>query len=570
MGSPLGPQGGVSLCSLGFLLISGVFAVACVNKTGETLPPALMTFPIAIELSLETDEPPDYVFVANSNFALQFNTGTVQSYDLQILNEAIDSTGQFAGEGCVGAGFLNACVEARVSDGIEDRCLDGSETSGCECDPGTEPSCTPCDCDRETDGCDPVPPDRCSVLPPQLEERDQGALLKTVIAPGVLISEAEIGSFADGLGISTQGNRLYIPVRSSASLAYVDVQPTTGLFDCGSGFVERQSCDPQFRTGSSEQANPDPDARVEVPPDPVDVFAGNLAEDFAPPGEESAPAFQGDYILVAHREAEASLYLDQSDPVGEPVGPDTQPRIVAALDGLADEQVTVTYQPGAKKAWISSQLTNQVVRVGVGIGDDPLQSDLFNAGTFFVTGLDRGDNMRDIQFDPRSDSNLAYLLSRSPQSLVVARSNASGSQLEVVDQISVCRGPSRLKLVELPARGTMVLTAFVSCFDQRMVQIVDLDLLQSVTILTNISGSFEFVVDALRSRIYVADFSTSVLRIADLTPTLACLEGSTTGTGGTGGGGGAGGSGGGEETPECSPRLLGLVGLPQPVSEFPR
>ena len=59
-------------------------------------------------------------------------------------------------------------------------------------------------------------------------------------------------------------------------------------------------------------------------------------------------------------------------------------------------------------------------------------------------------------------------------------------------------------------------------------------------------------IDEPRRLMYVADFSTSVLRVADLRPLVACLEGGSTGP------------------EECAPQLLGLVGLPQPVSELPR
>ncbi|MDH3201567.1 MAG: hypothetical protein OEM15_11805 [Myxococcales bacterium] len=561
MGSRFGPQGRARRFSLGFLLMSGLMWGGCINKEGERLPPGLMTFPIAIELSLPPaeDAPPEYVFVANSNFALQFNTGTVQSYDLDVLNGAIDSTGAFVGEGCNGAGFLNICLQRDATTGVLNTCIPpGTQTIDCNCDPDVDEGCAACDCDPESSElrCDPVPPDRCSVIPEQLRLRDRGALLKTVVAPGLLLSEAEIGSFADGLAISSTGERLYIPVRSNANVTFIDVNPE-GLLDCGSGFVPQQSCSEFYRTSSAEQVNPS--APVEMPPDPVDVFAGSLLADFAP--SENDPAFEGDYILVAHREGKASLLFDQERNGVQ------RPRIAASLDELAPEQVTITYQPNAKKAWISSALSNQVVRVGVAIDGDPTQSSLFNAGTLFVTGLDRGDVMRDILFDPRPGRDLAYMVSRSPESLVVARSDSAGDQLNVVDQISVCRGPSRLKLVELPARGGTVLTAFVSCFEQRMVQIIDAELFQGISILTNISGSFEFVVDLARQRIYIADFSISVLRIADLSPVLRCLEVPSTGAGGAGGMGAAGGAGG---TGECSPVLVGLVGLPQPVSERPR
>jgi hypothetical protein len=108
-------------------------------------------------------------------------------------------------------------------------------------------------------------------------------------------------------------------------------------------------------------------------------------------------------------------------------------------------------------------------------------------------------------------------------------------------------------VAEVPARNGTVLLAFVSCFLARSVQVIDTDRLQGITILTNISGAFEFVIDAPRLLMYVADFSTSVLRVADLRPLVRCLESEAS-----------------MPAEECSPRLIGLVGLPQPVSELPR
>jgi hypothetical protein len=136
--------------------------------------------------------------------------------------------------------------------------------------------------------------------------------------------------------------------------------------------------------------------------------------------------------------------------------------------------------------------------------------------------------------------------------LVVARSDVAGGDLNMVGQVPTCRDPSRIQVAEVPARGGTVLLAFVSCFLSRSVQVIDADQLQGITILTNISGAFEFVIDGPRRLMYIADFSTSVLRVADLRPLVACLDGGAAGP------------------EECSPQLLGLVGLPQPVSELPR
>ena len=522
MGSRFGPQSASVRLALGFLLISGTTSTGCVNKTGEPLPPGLMSFPIAIELSPDVDGEgkPRYLYVASSNFGLQYNSGNVQSYDLEKMLEGIL-------QGCVGAGVTSACLDPTYEGNVND--------PACYCDPATDPNCVA------------VPPDRCAVIPASLRFRDQGAALRLVRVEGLIPGEVQIGSFSDGLGIAPDGRRLYLPVRSDANLTYIDVNEE-GQLRCGGEFGEVHTCTASYRSGSEEQENPsDP---LVLPADPVDVYVGSLAEDFAPLGSDDDPVFRGDYILMAHREGFASLFYDQERPGGPP--PQKRPRLVATLGDLAPEQVTITYQPGAQLAWIPSALSNEVIRLGIAIDGDPSQAFLFNAGTLFVTGLDTGGSNRDIVFDPRSDRSFAYIVSRAPQALVVARTRIPGLELNMVDQVSTCQDPSRVQLAEAPARGGSVLLAFVSCFLARQVQIIDADELQNVTVLSNISGAFEFAIDVPRRLLYAADFSTSVLRVADLQPLIDCLEG------------------GSNAPEECSPRLIGLVGLPQPVSELPR
>jgi len=524
MGSRFGPQGVAIGSALGFLLISGTVSTGCINTDGEALPAGLMSFPIAIELSVDPDAVganPKYLYVTSSNFGLQYNSGNVQSYDLDKVVEAIMTD-------CVGAGIKDECLETDFEGDVND--------PSCECDPEIDADCTA------------IPPDRCSVVPAGLQFRDPGAALKLVPVEGLIRGEVEIGSFSDGLGVATDGRRLYVPVRSDANLTFIDVNEE-GQLNCGGGFGTRHTCMDPYRSGSIEQVNPS--VTLDMPADPVDVYVGDLAADFAPPDDPDNLAFRGDYILMAHREGWASLLFDQDRPGGP--APTKRPRLAATIDELAPEQVTITYEPGASRAWIPSAEVAAVVRLGIGIDGDPTQSYLFDAGTLFVSGLDTGSSNRDIRFDPRPGRNLAYIVSRLPEALVVARSNVAGGDLNMLGQIPTCRDPSRLQVAEVPVPGRdTVLLAFVSCFLARSVQVIDTDRFQGITILTNISGAFEFVIDGPRLLMYTADFSTSVLRVADLRPLVACLEG---------------GSDGPEE---CSPQLLGLVGLPQPVSELPR
>lgn len=521
MRSRFGPWSGVVGFALGFLLMFGAVSTGCGRITGEDLPAGLMSFPIAIDLSVDEDAEgkPKYLFVTSSNFALQWNSGNVQSYDLEKVLEAIQT-------GCMGAGVNNTCLQADFDGNINE--------PACVCDPVNDANCTA------------IPPDRCSIVPANLRFRDPGAALRLVPVEGLIRGEVSIGSFSDGMGLSTDGRRIYIPVRSDANLTFIDADEE-GRLRCGGEFGELHTCSSVYRTGSAELVNPT--VALNLPADPVDVYVGDLAADFgSDPGDL---AFRGDYILMAHREGRASMFFDQFRPGGPE--PQKRPRLAATIDDLAPEQVTITYEPGAKRAWIPSAEVPAIIRLGIGIDGDPTQSYLFDAGPLLVSGLDRGTSNRDIRFDPRPGRNLAYIVSRSPEALVVARSDVAGGDLNMVAQIPSCGDPSRVQIAEVPARGDTVVLAFVSCFLSRNVQVIDTDRFQGLTTLTNISGAFEFAIDAPRRLMYMADFSTSVIRVADLQPIIDCLESTSA-----------------DEAKECAPKLIGLVGLPQPVSELPR
>jgi len=55
MGSRFGPQSRSIRFALGFLLIFGTVSTGCINKDGDPLPAGLMSFPIAIKLSVDKD-----------------------------------------------------------------------------------------------------------------------------------------------------------------------------------------------------------------------------------------------------------------------------------------------------------------------------------------------------------------------------------------------------------------------------------------------------------------------------------------------------------------------------------
>ena len=469
MNTKSGPMG---VC-LGSLLLIGALFLGCAGDNAQSPPQALIHFPVAASLS--QGSPASFLLVANSNFDLRYTSGTLQSYDLDVLNQTIDTE----------------CTDAGVD------------------------------------------PAKCAVVPSELDVttvEEGGAELKPT--DGLLLGEVRIGSYADGLALSTDGQRAYLPIRSNADLAFVDLD-AAGKPSCGGSADEVHTCTDEFRGVDRSFAN---QIDLRFPSDPVAIHVGSLT-DF---GRASG---SGDYIVMAHRDGSASLMLDKP-------GTPRIPELVDSLDGLSTELVTVTVNPQTGIAWIPSANTLNVSRVGVAIGSESnADSFLFDAGPLSLLGIDRGSDKREVIFDPRPNVSQAYVASRSPEALLIYDTSDIEGELLLRGEVPVGRGASRLALAELDVvGGTSRLFAFVSCFNSRDVHIIDVDLGLPLTVISGVSGAFELVVDVGRQRLYVVDFRTSVIRIIDLDPMLDCFSSGV--------------------PEECSPRLIGLLGNPDAVQEL--
>ena len=447
---------------LAFSLVSGC------DNTGEPPPVGRLVFPIAVAISPDGN----HLFVANSNFDLRYNAGSLHSYDLSVLNTALDQV-------------LMAC--------------------------------------------DPTE-NECGIIPME-DERDD---LLDGIEPvaGLLVDQVRIGSYVDGMAIAPRGDgaRIYMPVRSEANLTYLQSN-AVGCFDCGAAIdctVNRdalgRACTDDHRRGDDEAATL---RDIALPADPVGVTVGPLRDIVR--GDSTDPG-DGSYVLFAHRDGRASLFFDQAE------GDDDAPVLVHTLAGLPTELVDITVEPSTQLAWLPSALNPVVGRVGIafdGATMEPERSYLYNAGDLFVRGVDtgtvtRGDT-RVVRFDPRPGVQRAYILSRRPRALLVADTSDTISNVEVIDAIEVGFGPSRLEVVSF-ARGTAEdpdaerTLAFISCYDSRDVYAIDVDLGRLVGIVRGLGGPFELAVDAPRERLYVLDFRSSVIRVIDLAPMFDCLD----------------------------------------------
>ena len=450
-----------------------IWLSACRNS-GEDPPVGRLVFPLPLEISPDGE----VLVVANSNFDLRYNSGSLQSYDLQILNGSLD----------------NACGNL-----------------------------------------DPNQRDACGIVP---EEDQRTDLTENISAVAdLLIDQVQIGSYANGISLVSfqEGRwRAYLPVRSDANLTFVDIVADgeqRGHFDCQQGSITAEpelgrQCESIFRHGDDEDAAL---RGLELPRDPVGVAVGPLADIYVGSGN---PPMQGNYVLFAHRDGRASLFFDDAE-VEE-----STPKLIHTLSGFPQELSGIAFDPFSKVAWVSSANTRFIGRVGVAFGgavDKPEQSYLFNSGLLRLEGIDAGSSdqgdVRVIRFDPRPEIRRVYMLSRRPRALLIAQLDDRIATLEVEDLVEVGFGPSRLEVATFDIRApedtepNPRVFAFISCFESHDLYVVDVDQAELVGVVRGLSGPFEMALDVRRNRLYVVDFRSSVLRVIGLERMFACLRG---------------------------------------------
>jgi hypothetical protein len=297
----------------------------------------------------------------------------------------------------------------------------------------------------------------------------------------------------------------------------------------GTGSPER--CASDHRRGDERVAS---ERREVLEGDPVAVSTGRLEDVGGGPGS-------GDYVVLAMRAGEAALFLDEGPPAN------SQPKLIDVITGLPRDIVSLTADPSTGFTWaVSSNPTptsqRSAVLTRLAIAIDPTQPELsflYVDRSFNLGGVDDGQDVRDLVFHPGGDVDRAFLLSRRPEAIVGIDLDRRGflpSDAAVWRLFEVGTGPSRMVAARLFGRSYVIAT----CFDSQNVFIVDVDHGELVSVVTGLSGPFELVADEARGFLYVADFSSSVIRIIDLNP-LASFD---------------------------PAELVGTIGVPRYVEEF--
>jgi hypothetical protein len=265
---------------------------------GTQPPPDSFYFPVGLAVS----HGGNVLYAVNSDFDLQWNGGTIQSYDLDQIR--VDAATLVVDE------TANLPIAKNISDNFVHQ------------PPPPMGSCPNSPVIDWSDGSGRVPLGQTCAPP---------------VNSYVYVRDSVIiGAFATDIQLSTPGSRLFIPVRGDASLTWGDlaiddptVAPPTGstsrtyapfLIDCGVRVEGR--CD------TAHHAGVDPDE------------PGNTRHQTLP-GEPFAMAQSEDdtSIVITHQtEEDASLFLTGLGPGGVPLSPPQPPSlqfVVTSSSGLA-------------------------------------------------------------------------------------------------------------------------------------------------------------------------------------------------------------------------------------------
>jgi hypothetical protein len=492
---------------------------ACYSAGGGQPPPRdALYFPVGLTVS----EHGNVLYVANSDFDLQWNGGTLQSYDLHAIRR--DAIRTIENPNDPNVPYLTAPTSS-------DPAFDCAHTA-----PITR-----------TDGTGRTQPAGWTCAPPV----DPKPYFRDSVVIGAFATDLRrvTARATDG---TARKDRLFAPVRGDASLTWIDVatDPDAPPPDDAASAASY----PGFSLGCGRDADARCDARHHAGNDPSEP--GNT-RGVTMPGEPFGMAVSDDatsIVLTHQSDTKVSLFstgfpAPSDDPRAlSPSGVDT-PSLQFVLDGLPAGGVGVAPVPHDNDAYgacfgvqgacasgprpsfletsrASTQLSllryydDQAPGVdgGAGASSSLLRPFLIDEATYTLPTNAGGNDARGVAIDPSprlrckaavpaADPNASpprtagdvqadlvacarlparvFLTSRAPASLVVGTIGAAatgadgsydGDALRLSDNLPLPSGPSRLYLAPIvDARGQYALRVFVVCFDAGQVIVYDPD-----------------------------------------------------------------------------------------------
>ncbi len=546
-----------------------VAAPACyATDNGTAPPPDKLYFPVGMAVSRGGS----VLYVANSDFDLQYTGGTIQSYDLRLIRRHALLAIEDPADPNLPLAFPLAPGAAR---------------GGC---PGNPPGTRPGTGTRQPLG------ETCS--PPV----DSTRYVRRAVTIGAFASDLQLlrsertplsslERFAPEQQGAATGTRLFAPVRGDASLTWIDIKPDDPLIappeDPAAPYEPFElSCGATALGGRCGERN-----RAGRVTDP-----GNKRR-LSMPGEPFGMAFSqdGTQVVVTHQtEGKASLFSTGFDALGGRVGDPSLQFVLTGISVGGNGVATIPHDralacvPGEscaseppRPAFLETSRAVPGVDLLRFFSDEGavpasnLRPFLVREGTIPIATNNGGNDSRGIAIDrtprlrckarlranpPASPVELAtrmeacaklparlFIANRSPSTLLIGEIGADDKGTYNPDRVTLFRnepltfGPSRVFLAPIvDADGRYALRVFVVCFDSAQLFVYDPDAERMEAVVRVGSGPFSMAFDPfdwedvaagkrvepdprepgrglLRYRFgYLASFTTSFIQVLDL------------------------------------------------------
>jgi len=455
------------------------------------------------------------LYVASSDFDLQFNAGWVQLYDLAALREALRPLTSGPTDDAP-----TLCARAGLA-------VNGSEL---------------------------LQPGPCAAL-------DPSPMVRSVAKTGAFATDLLFvcrPSPVTGVGrcrgpADTNGARLFVPVRGDPSVTFFEVDDDRGgsqsfRFECGQN-LNSGRCDDGHRMG----VDPDENTRgLAMPTEPFGLAAADTTEALV----VTHQAWGAMSLFTERLGSQSSLF-------------DVKPALQFVLDGLPAAATGIAampvpaivhelgydanYQPGFLVAYRGAAEVD-VVRFFSDLYASPARPFLVRTAAYAITANAGGSDSRSIAIDasessprmvceagcyaqkefPPGDSRndclmrcatvplAIYIANRAPASLVIGETwnpwpTVSAEALRIYDSVPLSYGPSRVVVGTIRDRQGMARTrVFVVCFDSRLIYVFDPEAGRVENAIRTGRGPHALVLDPIEPIAYVAHFTDSYIGVVDL------------------------------------------------------
>lgn len=327
----------------------------------------------------------------------------------------------------------------------------------------------------------------------------------------VVEDEVLVPSLATSYNVSPDRKRLYVSTRTDRSLLYIDLDEQAdgeSILQCDES--ERR-CSDDRRRGVNASDNP---RGVTFPSEPVAMVSLPAAS--AAPGLDPE-AVPGDFVLVAHRSGQVSLFHDAGE---------AGPKLIHVLDQLPLEPTGIEFDPAGHLAYISlyarntsSTLSRLLSRIAISVEPRVEASYLYDVGGVVIDGVAPQRNTRAVRMNPAREGQLLVTGERPASLLFVdvgtgpdADAAVGSSIVPAREIVTIGDGPLRLTHGRIGERDLLA----VACFDAKQLYLVDAVRSTIAAVIHNLNGPFDLAIDSQRMRLYLADFRSSSVLVVDL------------------------------------------------------